>query len=310
MANTIGPLRNGELATISVTLPDGSVWDLGMQAGFVALLMMYLMNHDYTANEVPVFPSLAIDMKSRVIANNVTDIDRRKIKEHKKINKALSMEPLSAMLVRLDIPREVLAYCKTHHGLPHHPAGSGLIDVEAVYEAPEKTPGFQVIVAASAKRDVTEAFYGKQLGQAHIHGVRTFSRTGVPVYALVLNGGKIGTSDRLQETYRTFVASEGLRRDGPVRIVPVYAPDLAVAVCRLEESFAPDPFRFDSDVLPRVFDALIAGASVKPKEDRDPDWLCNAWTQVVPDPYSTPGQTRSLDLRILAIPMPPMLLDQ
>ena len=285
------------LDPVPVTLPDGSVWDRGLQAGFVALLMMYLMNHDYTANEALVFSSLAIDKKSRVLADNVPDFDRRKIKEHRKINKALSMELLSALLLaRLDSPREVLAHCKTRHGLPHRHAGSGLIDVEAVYEAPGTAPGFQVIVAASAKRDVTEWFYERQLEQAHTHGVNTFARTGVPVYGLVLNGGKIGTDKRLQETYRTFVGSKGLQQGGSVRIVPVYAPDLAVAVRRLEASRAPDAFRFDSDVLPRVFDTLIAGASIKPKKDSDPDWMCKTWTQMVPDPYSSAGQSQSLDL--------------
>ena len=303
--NCLGPpdspvaiLPSSPLDPVPVTLPDGSVWDLGMEAGYVALLMMYLMNHEFTANEALVFPSLALDMKSRVIADNVPDIDRRKIKEHRKINKALTMEMLSAMLLaRLDSPREVLSHCKTRHGLPHRPAGSGLIDVEAVYEAPGTTPGFQVIVAASAKRDVSDGFYTKQLVQAHTHGVVTHSRTGIPVYALVLNGGKIGSSKRIQRTYRTFVESMGLRQDGPVRIVPVYAPDLAVAVRRLEASLAPDAFRFASDVLPRVFDALIAGAFITPKEDRDPDWACNTWTQMVPDPYSSAGQTRSMDLK-------------
>ena len=285
------------LDPVPVTLPDGSIWDRGMQAGFVALLMMYLMNHDFTANETLVFPSLAIDKESRLRADNVPDIDRRKIKEHRKINKALSMELLSALLLaRLDSPREVLSHCKTRHGLPHRPAGSGLIDVEAIYEAPGTTPGFQVIVAASAKRDVTEWFYVRQLDQAHAHGVHTYSRTPVPVYALVLNGGKIGTDERLQEVYRTFVRSKGLQRSGPVRIVPVYAPDLAVAIRRLEASLAPDAFRFDADVLASVLDALIAGASVKPKEDRDPDWMCKTWTQMVSDPYSSADLSPSLNL--------------
>ena len=155
-----------------------------------------------------------------------------------------------------------------------------------------------MIVAASAKRGVTDWFYGKQLDQALTHGVDTFSRTGVPVYALVLNGGEIGADKRLQDIYRTFVGSKGLQRDGPVRIVPVYAPDLAVAVRRLEASLAPDAFRFDSDILPKVFDALIAGASIKPKEDREPDWMCKIWTQMVPDPYSSAGQSPSLDLGV------------
>ena len=285
------------LDPVTVTLPDGSVWDRGMQAGFVALLMMHLMNHDFTANEALVFPSLAIDMESRVLADNVPDIDRRKIKEHRKINKSLSMELLTALLLaRLDSPREVLAHCWPRHGLPHRPAKSGLIDVEAIYEAPGTTPGFQVIVAASAKRKVTDDHYRKQLKQAHAHGVTTHSRTGIPVYGLVLNGGKIGTSTRLQEVYRSYVESEGLRRGGPVRLVPVYAPDLAVAIRRLEQSLAPDAFRFNSDILPLVFDTLIAGLSVKSEEDRDPDWMCKTWTQMVPDPYSSSGPSSTLNL--------------
>ena len=284
------------LEPVRVTLPDGSVWDRGLQSGYIALLMMYLMNHDFTANEARVFPSLGIDMASRKDADNIANIARRKIKEHRKINKALTMELLSAlMFARLDSPREVLAHCETRHGLPHRAAKGGLIDVEAVYEAPGTTPGFQVIVAASAKREVTDGFYRKQLLQAHTHGVATFSRTGIPVYGVVLNGGEIGTSKRLQDVYRSFVASQTLQPDGPVRIVPIYAPDLAVALRRLEQSLAPDAFRFSPDILPQVFNALIAGVS-HPPEKPAKDWMCKCWTQMVPDPYPKPRGQRGMRL--------------
>ena len=163
---------------------------MGLQAGIVALLMMYLMNDEFTVDDRLVFPTLGIDMASRVDADNVGSTSPREIAQHRKINKGLAMELLTGLLLaRLDSASAVHCNCDTRHGLPHAVAGGGMTDVEAIYEASGATPRFRVIAAVSAKSDVTRTFYLKQLQQALRHGRQIAERTGVPVYALVLNGG-------------------------------------------------------------------------------------------------------------------------
>ena len=263
-------------------LGDGSVWDVGLQAGLVAILMMYLMNDEFTVDDRVVFPTLGIDMASRADADNVGSTSPREIAEHRKINKGLAMELLTGLLLaRLDSASAVHCNCDTRHGLPHAVAGGGLTDVEAIYEASGTTPRFRVIAAVSAKSDVTRAFYLKQLEQALRHGRQIAERTGVPVYALVLNGGDIGSDTDLLEVFQTFVASEGLGRGGPVRVVPMYAPSLASAVRELEVNLAPDAFRFRADVLADVFETVLDGLLAPPEEKRPADWVRKTWTQVV-----------------------------
>ena len=167
---------------VSVALSDGSIWDMsGLNAGLVALLMMYLTNDEFTADSGLVFPSLEIDIRSRRAAKNRLDIDARKIAEHRKINKGLAMELLtSLMLAGLDTAREVRCNCEARNGLPHKFAPAGVTDVEAFYDKPP--PGFLVIAAVSAKSDVTPEFYREQLDQALEHAEALTATTDVPVY--------------------------------------------------------------------------------------------------------------------------------
>ena len=267
---------------VPVTLGDGSLWDMGLQAGLVAMLMMYLMNDEFTVDDRLVFPTLGIDMASRADADNVGSTDPREIAQHRKINKGLAMELLTGLLLaRLDSASAVHCNCDTRHGLPHAVAGGGMTDVEAIYPASGTTPRFRVIAAVSAKSDVTRTFYLKQLQQALRHGRQIADRTGVPVYALVLNGGDVGSDEDLQDVFQAFMASEGVGRGGPVRVVPMYAPSLASAVRELEANLAPDAFRFGSDVLADVFETVLDGLLEPSEKKRPADWVRKTWTQVV-----------------------------
>ena len=270
------------LDPVPVTLSDGSVWDCGMQAGMVALLMMYLMNDEFTVDERVIFKSLGINTQSRGVAEKVFRIARRNITGHRKINKGLAMELLSSLLLaRLDSTREVLCNCETNHGLPYGFAPGGLTDVEAVYESAGVTlPEFQVIAAVSAKSEVTRTFYREQLEQALRHGKELAGRTGLRVYALILNGGDTSSDAGLRDVFHRFVESKKVARDGTVRLVPMYAPSLASAVRDLEAGLPPDAFRFEADLLAVVLDMLIDEA-LAPGPNADPEWTRNVWMQVL-----------------------------
>ena len=234
------------LEPVPVTLRDEGSWNSGLPAGAVGLLMMHLLNHDYTANEKRVFPSLGVDMKTRRKADNVPDVKVRQTHEYRKINKALSMELLSALLLtRLDSAREVFSWCETRNGLPHRYAPCGLADITASYPASGEIPAFRVVAEVSAKREVTRESYTRQLSQALDHAAQLAEKSGgEPVYALVINAGRIGSDRELQEVYRSFVKNKKIKPDGPVRLLPIYTGDLAVALRDLEVGLSPDRFRF------------------------------------------------------------------
>ena len=279
------PLRRGTRPPPSLTEPapvvlnDGSVWDRGMQAGLVSVLMMYLMNHEFDALDQHVFPSLAIDMESRRDAANLFGGDPREIARHRHANKALAMELLTAMLLaRLDSAREIRCYCETRNGLPHKHAPAGLTDVEAYYDEPP--PGFYVIVAASAKEDVTRDHYGEQLAQALEHAGAVAEVEQVPVYAMVLNGGNMTANKGLRQTFAAFATYHGMKRDDPVRLLPVWAPSLACALGDLDAKLPPEAFRFDTGKLTNALDLLVAGA-FSSEEKEDPDWARKVWSDVV-----------------------------
>ena len=128
----------------------------------------------------------------------------------------------------------MFAQWRTVDGRPAGAATAGHADLEAAY--PEMSAGgrFSVVAEVSAKREVTPAFLRKQMGQALKHGLRLREDAGGTVYALVVNGGRVATDAALQAEHRRFVEANGLRPDGPVRLVPICAIDLAGAVRRLE----------------------------------------------------------------------------
>ena len=280
------------LEPVPVTLRDEGSWNSGLPAGAVGLLMMHLLNHDYTANEKRVFPSLGVDMKTRRKADNVPDVKVRQTHEYRKINKALSMELLSALLLtRLDSAREVFSWCETRNGLPHRHAPAGLADLTASYPASGEAPAFRVVAEVSAKREVTRESYTRQLSQALDHAAQLAEESGEePVYALVINAGRIGSDTVLQDVYRSFVKSKKIKPDGPVRLLPIYTGDLAVALRDLEVGLSPDRFRFGADVLAEVFETLHDGL-MQSEPNGDPDWMCKAWTDII-----DAGPTQSLGI--------------
>ena len=252
-----------------IILKNGSQWRHGpVEPGVTATLMMYLMNHEFDANEQLVFPSLGIDMESRRRAGNVYGGDPRAIARHRHANKALAMELLTALLLaQLNAAYEVRCHSETRDGQPHKHAPAGLPDVEALYLQPP--PGFYVMVAASAKEDVTREHYREQLEQALDHG-RTFAgANGLPVYAMVLNGGNIADDEGLADTFADFAHTHDLRADAPVRVLPMWAPSMACALGDLVAKLPPAAVRFESAKLEQALDDLVARALRNEDEDRD-----------------------------------------
>ena len=102
----------------------------------------------------------------------------------------------------------------------------------------------------------------------------------MPTYSLLINGGDIGSNEELQNVYRSFVQHNNLQPDGPVRIIPLDAADIAVALQRIEDRGGRNPLFFGSDKLVMIFDTLQEGLLQDEVHD-DPDWMCNVWTDVL-----------------------------
>ena len=284
---------------IPVTLGEDETWDKRLTPGAIGLLMMHLLRHDFKSSEKLVYPSLAVDMPSRRRADNMPNLeaaevpaqqrpdeppklDQGVLRSYRRINKALSMELLTALLLtRLDSAERVRSWCCTRDGLPNNFAPSGAPDITASYPASEGTPAFQVVAEVSAKREVTDEFYRTQLTQALEHAKDQLDRSEErPIYALAINGGRIASDVRLQKVYREFVEKNGLDKDGPIRVIPMFAGDLAVALRRMEVRLAPDRFRFGTDSLAQVFNALHEGLR-RDEPNADADWMCNSWLDTV-----------------------------
>ena len=273
---------------LPVTLRDDSQWDQTLPASGLAYLLMLLLNHDYRANDQSIFPLLGLDMATRRKGDNVPKVKARRTREYRIINKALSMEMLSALLLaRLNSAQEVRSWCVLKHGLPHYFAPSKSPDVSARYHDADGNLAFRVVGEVSAKRQVTRKFFRKQLRQAwrRASELAEDSENGV-VYALAINGGKIGSNVELWEEYRRFARKKKIEPDGPVRLLPLYAGDVAAAIHKMGQQLPQGVLQFRSGLLADVFDALL-DVILKPTLGGDlaPDWMCNKWVDmVVADP--------------------------
>ena len=269
---------------IPVTLRKGFTWSIEeMPAEAVSLLILHLLNHDFTVNDQELFPILGIDMGTRRKTANMPNVENGTVKQYRMINKALAMELLSSLLLtHLNSAERVTSWCLTNpNGLPQYFAPAGASDIEVSYPAAGETPAFQMIAEVSAKREVDGTFYATQLYQAWRHADILAKKTDdVTVYALVINGGKIGSEEKLQEVYRRIMERDEVKQSERVRVVPIFAFDVAVALRDLDANLPADRFRYGSDSLAEIFDKLQLGV-LERKENDDEHWMRKVWLDTV-----------------------------
>ena len=254
-----------------------------MPAEAVSILLLHLLNHDFTVNDQELFPILGIDMGTRRKTDNKPNVENGKVKQYRIINKALAMELLSSLLLtHLNSADRVTSWCLTNpNGLPKYFAPSGESDIEVSYPAAGETPAFQMIAEVSAKRQVDERFYATQLYQAWRHANDLAQETDdKTVYALVINGGRIGSEVKLQKVYRRFMERDEVKQSERVRVVPIFAFDVAVALRDLDVNLPADQFRYGSDSLAEIFDKLQLGV-LERKENDDEQWMRKVWLDTV-----------------------------
>ena len=195
------------------------------------------------------------------------------VKQYRMINKALSMELLSSLLLtHLNSAKRVTRWCLTNpNGLSQYFAPAWQSDIEVSYPEAGETPAFQMIAEVSAKRKVDGRFYATRFNQAWRHANALAKKTDdVAIYALVINGGRIGSDEKLQREYRRFMERDDVRQSERVRVVPIFAFDVALALRDLDANLQADRFRYGSVSLAEIFDKLQTGM-LERKENDDED---------------------------------------
>ena len=72
-----------------------------------------------------------------------------------------------------------------------------------------------------------------------------------------------------------------MKPDGPIRIVPMYAGDLAAAMRRMDETLEAEGSRFTPALLAEILDSLfgmLLGATAR--ADAGPAWMCDLWVDM------------------------------
>ena len=125
-------------------------------------------------------------------------------------------------------------------------------------------PSFQVVCEVSANRQMSDEGYLEQLQGALNHCKVKHASAGVRVtYGFVLNLRDIGSERSLQKLYRKFVAQEkkskkkkdGLQLKGPIRIVPMWAPEFGTVIRELYPDYG---LSFKSRAFARALDRIHA----------------------------------------------------
>ena len=162
---------------------------------------------------------------------------------------------MASLLTYVDHPDAVISGCTVNrNGLPHHFAPALVSDI--VVQPADDDPPFQIVCEVSANREMTDEVYLGQLEETLRHAREAHDAEGVAItYGLVANLRKIGEEKRLQDLCRKFLTEpdNGLDPSGPIRIVPIRAPEFGTVVRRLD---AEDKLSFDSRIFARALDAL------------------------------------------------------
>ena len=268
---------------VPVIFKDGSTWDIKLRADEVVVLLAEIVSQDFRAICNYVAPYLDLDADARRKEDNLPTLSDWSVQQFRIINKALMMELLCASLLAcLNSPREVRSWCEQQeNGQPNKYAPRLHADVTARYFNDENNTPYRVIAEVTSHKVVTKAVMRRQIKQAWDHArVEAMNRDGGFVYALVINGGMIGSDPRIWNVYRDFL--KNTERDEFVRLLPLYAADLLAAVWRIDDYTPPGGLQFGSGLLARIFDALSSAVSGRFMHgDPDPDWMCNMFVEMV-----------------------------
>ena len=274
-------------APIPVTLRGKQSWTWTWSRDFSIPVLCnhldYLTRHDFRiiAN---IAAKLGLDMYSRGRMHNRVDFKKAKesgtqIRALRNINKAMSMELLIALLLTwLDQAGRVISGCCVKAGLPNYYSPQGLADITALYDDADNEPAFHVVGEVSIRRKVTATYYREQLTQTYKHALeQSRKHTGIPVYGLVINSGKITRSAILQNVYRQCQSQHRSEEYSNIRVLPMDTRDFMNIMKRLSKA---NTYGFDSGTLSRVFDTLHAQLN---QENMPPErgWMVKDWIRIV-----------------------------
>ena len=259
-------------------LAEGCEWEEELPAVLVGRLLLQLADHDPRTIAGPITDDLNLPSqkeRAEILPPKKADADKEgKLRQHRLINKAMCMELLSAsLLTHLDSAEQVKSHSSAQCRRPYYYARSGAPDLVATYAKHPSAKGFRIVGEVSAKRQVHRKFWLRQLKQAVKHAEKLRKDApNLPVYALVINGGRIGKSKTLQKAYRDFIKERGLRPDGGIRVLPMADIDIAHALSKLDEGVRGAEFWFGSERLAQAFDTMIE-MLLQPRPPPDPSWM-------------------------------------
>ena len=275
-------MTGAALKPVPVTLGDGTAWDVDLPPAVLGLLVLHLLNHDFSATEREVFRQLGIDRTSR------RDTDRSmasELHDYRWRNKALAMELLVALLFsRIDSPECVQSACLTDSatGLPATFAPSGRADVSVSYRVRSPKRTMRIVVEASAMRFMPVDSFRDQLSQAVKHA-RDFEEPPVhATYALAVNTAPILKYKNFRAMYRAMLQREGVADDPSIRLIAIDAAHLAIALCDLAARLPDDRFPFRTEQLFDILDVLYEGLRQQ-EANPNPEWMRQVWSDIIVD---------------------------
>ena len=272
---------------IPVTLRNNHTWRTDHRPFELVDIIDALTRQGFRIANRGAFMELSLDMASRRRDGTTLNLAKKdRVETMRKINRGLSMElAVSRLQTWFGGPQQVQSFCTvSRKGLPKNFAPSGTPDIQV---APGRArPSFQVVCEVSANRGMSDEDYLGQLQGALEHCKDKHAPAGVNVtYGFVLNLRNIGAEKPLQKLYRDFVAKrkktkenpDGLRLKGPIRIVPMWAPEFGTVI---RDLYPDHGLSFKSRAFARALDRIhVKMWSESPPESED--WMATSMTHTL-----------------------------
>ena len=268
-------------------------WDVDLYLYEAADLLMYHCGHDVNEIRRWVLQRLRIrDSSLTEDEKHVLSDDSRlvraaagteKARKRRSPLKALAMELVCASILRhLDRCPWAIAHCETRAGRPSSYAGPGKADISAVFPRTKVSMEFAIIGEVSAKRDVDDYHYLRQLAQGYNHAEKAIAaHPGLTAYCLLLNGGQIYQDKTLHNLYLNFLDRKSLTEDSAIRMVPFYAPDFGALTGTMAENLdIDDELYFEPNLLLEALEAVYLKI-IQPELPTERMWMVNAFQQPI-----------------------------